>query len=575
MSQYLYKPLSCSALALSTITAVSLMAVPASHATTAPAALAGAVTTTSATTTQTNEWWPIFGENLYLEGAGYGHGRGMSQWGAEGAARQGKTVNEILSFYYPNTKIQAPSSTWDRPIRVRLDGWGSFGETVTFSGHSGELKLTTSTGTTLLTVPAATPITLTLHDDGTTKATTLDSTQPAVTVPAGSILKPTTGHTAVGFASGKKATFRGTFSTYVSKGTLIPVNTLDMDEYLKSVVPSEVYTSWNPTTLQAQSIAARSYASSWMRRQANDPDYDVCSTTRCQMYLGIAKENDKTSAAVTATSRKILTTYGVPIVAEFSSANGGWRNKAGVNYYGSGEDPFDAIAPRHRWTKKADASKLATKWPELGKATAIQVTERSEGGPMGGLVSKATIHGTKGTVNITGNQLRWTLGLYSTRTKANLSGILATWLASGGATGPLGAVASAEHTAGPFQKQKFANGELVWSLESGAVAVSGKIAAKAKELGWEYTGAPLAAASTQGGNTQQHFELGTITQHRDGSVSWTHGLIHDKWQELGPTIVGQPVASQRATSAGYSQDFTHGTLTWNISANTVDWEPSS
>ena len=43
---------------------------------------------------------------LYLQGRGYGHGVGMSQYGAQYAAKAGYTYEQILSIYYPGTTIE-------------------------------------------------------------------------------------------------------------------------------------------------------------------------------------------------------------------------------------------------------------------------------------------------------------------------------------------------------------------------------------------------------------------------------------------------------------------------------------
>lgn len=569
MSKLYKHPLTTCFVTVGAVAVSGSTAMPAANAASSPAPLAVPLNTSPDTT---NEWWPIYDSSLHLEGAGYGHGRGMSQWGAEDAARQGKTVTDILSFYYPNTKLAEVSSTWDRPVRVRLDGWGTFGTSVGYSGTS-EVSLLSADKKKLLTAPAGSKVTVTVGGDG--KLIAAAGTSAPVDVPNGAYIAASSGRTTVHFSSGKQATFRGTLSTYVSQGKAVPVNTVVMDDYLKSVVPSEVYTSWMPTTLEAQSIAARTYASSWLRRKASHAHYDVCSTTRCQMYLGVSKEHSKTSAAVDATSRKILTTYGVPIVAEFSAANGGWRNKAGVNYYGYGADPFDALAPRHRWSKTADVTKLSAKWPSIGKPSAINVISRAEGGPKGGLVKKATIYGSKGQVTVTGDQLRWTLGLYSTRVTAWESGILGHWNSLGAATGALGQVTSPEYQDGPVQVQHFEQGSIVWSLDTGAAAVTGKIAAKAQELGWEYTGAPLGPQHTISTGIQQHFDLGTITAHSNGQVLWTHGRIHEKWLELGDSTVGQPLTAQTSIPGGYAQRFTLGTLVWSDYRQEVRWWPAS
>ncbi len=105
------------------------------------------------------------------------------------------------------------------------------------------------------------------------------------------------------------------------------VNVVTLDEYVKGVVPSEVYTSWQPAALQAQAVAARTYAA--FERAANeDRYYQICDTTSCQVYGGVDKEVQSTNDAVDATAKEILTYDDKPAFTQFSASSAGGRPRA-------------------------------------------------------------------------------------------------------------------------------------------------------------------------------------------------------------------------------------------------------
>jgi len=102
------------------------------------------------------------------------------------------------------------------------------------------------------------------------------------------------------------------------------INLVNIEEYLYSVVPSEVPAFWHPTTLKVQAIAARSYAIRQMvlARDKNQ-QWDVDPTTMYQSYRGFDKEQDTTSEGVRATAGEVITFKGGIIEASFSSHSGG------------------------------------------------------------------------------------------------------------------------------------------------------------------------------------------------------------------------------------------------------------
>jgi SpoIID/LytB domain protein len=89
-----------------------------------------------------------------------------------------------------------------------------------------------------------------------------------------------------------------------AKGVTL-VNELGMEAYLLSVVPSEAWAQWPAEALKAQAIAART--DSWRKLGSSaDKGYDLCPTVQCAVYRGVTAEDERTTAAVLATTGQVL-----------------------------------------------------------------------------------------------------------------------------------------------------------------------------------------------------------------------------------------------------------------------------
>ncbi|MFC4322190.1 SpoIID/LytB domain-containing protein [Litchfieldia salsa] len=123
-----------------------------------------------------------------------------------------------------------------------------------------------------------------------------------------------------------------------------PVNQLPLEDYLKGVVPFEVFPSWNLETLKAQALAARTYAFTQKEKEMND-------TIQYQVYGGFTW-NPETTKAVEETKGEIITHNGTPITAFYSASNGGmtennsnvWGGDS-ISIYPIKEDKYDPIHP--------------------------------------------------------------------------------------------------------------------------------------------------------------------------------------------------------------------------------------
>lgn len=368
---------------------------------------------------------------VVISGQGFGHGRGLSQWGSLGyAVDYGWDHRQILGHYYGGTAVgSVPNSDitveliskrgsevvvygeqvhingvnlGDGAVRVRREAPGQFAFDVgpgcggPFTSASGVI----GSGLTIYTPP---PVTV------------------------GKILKVCEG-------GGAARGYRGALQVHEGDGFLAVVNRVPIEDYLVGVVPRESPPSWGTAgggkgmnALRAQAVAARSYA--WTDNWK--PWAKTCDTTSCQVYGGTltvaadgsitAAEYDTTTRAVQETAGEVRTRSGVPIETEFSASTGGWT--AGGTFPAV-EDRGDGTAanPNRNWTVTMDANVLAQK---LGTApiTAITITRRNGLGAQGGRVLDVAVDTTGGRRAFTGNQFRSLLGLKSDWFSVSYNGV--------------------------------------------------------------------------------------------------------------------------------------------------------
>ena len=334
------------------------------------------------------------GPLLVFSGHGWGHGVGMSQYGAFGYAQHGWSAPQILGHYYPGTTVgKAPVSrvrvlladkkkalklSSDVPFTV-LDGLGR-----THSLAAGQLTLGVS---------------LALPVDG--------SLVPQPLTP------PLTFRPGVGAPLALKLPYRGQIMVDVVDGTLRAVNVVGLEQYLYGVVPSEMPANWAGEALKAQAVAARSYAMA--TRQVGAP-YDLFSDTRSQVYLGLSHEDPASSAAVDATKGQVLYYAGKVATTFFSSTSGGETESAAnwigtaVPYLISVPDPYDTISPFHDWGPVPVTGKTVVQALKLtGPLTDVRTTRDASG-----RVATVDLVAQALDLSVAGSKLRGALGLRST-----------------------------------------------------------------------------------------------------------------------------------------------------------------
>ena len=330
-----------------------------------------------------------------VTGHGWGHGVGLSQWGAYGYAQKGFDYEKIVLHYFPGTELgAAPVSR----VRVLLT---SGVKTLTVNS-TVDFKVRDGSGVVHTLSAGAYPLTaaLKLRVDGQPKATAL---------PGPLLFQPGSAALAL------KHRYRGSIQVDVDAGKLRAINMVGLEQYLYGVVPSEMPKDWLPEALKAQAVAARSYA---LAVRKTGSWFDLYGDTRSQVYLGIAHEAPAATAAVQATAGQVVLYGGKVATTYFFSSSGGrtasaeevFPSSPAVPYLVSVSDPYDTISPHHRWGPfSISASKLRR---TLGVRGALSDV-RLDLGPSG-RVETITGVGAQGESTMKGWDFRRGLGLDST-----------------------------------------------------------------------------------------------------------------------------------------------------------------
>ena len=329
-----------------------------------------------------------------LTGGGYGHGVGLNQYGALAQAKADRGYRDILAFYYPGTELTKAPLAKVRVLLADRRQAARLSSIVPYSVRDGSGLVTELPPGEITVKPD-----LRVVVDG--KPTLLPG--PLAFLPGkGALLQ----------FDGRE--YRGEIRLSVVSGALQVIDFLGLDAYLLGVVPGEVPKEWPTAALQAQAVAARSYAlASIVKRKP----FDLYSDTRSQVYYGVAAEAPTTSAAVKATRGQILSFSGKVATAFYYSSSGGRtassKDVFGVDtpYLQARDDPWDTLSPYHRWVPRAfTAATLGQAFRLSGPVADVNVTGTESGRPL----SVTLIKGTGVSVLLRSADVRATLGLRST-----------------------------------------------------------------------------------------------------------------------------------------------------------------
>jgi stage II sporulation protein D len=342
-----------------------------------------------------------------IDGRGWGHGVGMSQYGAYGyALNEGRDFRWILGHYYPGTDVGSAGSSRMRVLLRRTSQPKVCGATMLRDASGRRVRLR-ERRTYRLTAWRA---------DGLRVRDTASGRQRArvrapIRITGGSSLC-LRGTAENGVRNGS---YRGALKLYRDGRAAIVVNDVSLEHYLYGVVAAEMPASWAAEALKAQAVVARSYA---LRSRRPTELFDVYADVRSQMYRGLAGEAPTAVEAVRAT-RALAVRYGAEIAQTFFFSTSGGRTAANeegfggvpVPYLRSVEDPHDSLSPVHEWsvTVKDRDARRKLRDVLLGKLEDIVVAATTPSGR----VDRVDVVGSEGTIQISGRELRTLLGLRS------------------------------------------------------------------------------------------------------------------------------------------------------------------
>jgi stage II sporulation protein D len=330
------------------------------------------------------------GTLFLIDGRGWGHGIGMSQYGARGYAESGWPYQRILAHYYRGTELQIIPG---RQVRVLL--------------AEGRAKVQVSSTKPFRVVDARgkkrrlAPGTLTLAP-GAPKGKLKRLKLPLRFEPGATPLR-----------LGENA-YRGSLVVHAEGRKLTVINRLPLDRYLRGVVPWEMPDHWHPEALKAQAVVARSYALATLKPGKL---FDVYDDVRSQVYGGIRAEAVSTNLAVGATAGRVLTWNGEIATTFYHSTSGGrtaaiedvWPRATPLPYLVSVPDPHDRRSKHHRWGPfRLTPAELAKKLKAKGVEDLL--VERAPSGR----VSRLALATTTGKRTIPAQDFRDVMGLRST-----------------------------------------------------------------------------------------------------------------------------------------------------------------
>jgi stage II sporulation protein D len=326
-----------------------------------------------------------------VKGGGWGHGLGMSQYGAYGQALEGRSYLKILHHYYLHTELSHATGN----VRVLL--LASVGSS-TFGGANKVGSHTVKPGHNYVV----------RRKGGSIVVRTLRGKRIARSSGVIRVSGPEGLVTVAG-----KGVYRDVIEYRPgASGGVTAVNKVELENYVRGVVPNESPASWPIEALKAQAVAARSYA---LGTNSGNPVFDQYDTTASQVYGGYSSEQATSNRAVARTRGEVLRYNGKVIVAYFHSTSGGhtenneniFTGSKPLPYIRGVPDPWDKTSPYHHWRESYSARRLGNALG-VGRLRSVNVTQRG----VSSRIVWATFRGSNGRNRLHGwNGIRPRLGL--------------------------------------------------------------------------------------------------------------------------------------------------------------------
>jgi SpoIID/LytB domain protein len=534
------------------------------------------------------EDYPAPADGIFrLIGHGFGHGIGLSQYGARNAAALGRSGSQILDFYYPGTStVTEPASA---QIRVRLTAASA--SAVLVQGAAGLAVRDAATGRVTALRNAAARYRIVADAAALrVQSSTAGGPWSSVASGAGPMVFQAVPELRLYLPNGTSRGYQGTIAGVRSgSSTLVTVNTLGIDAYVAGVLPQEMPPSWPAAALRAQAVAARTFAAFERASRPSSASYDVCDTTQCQVYGGRRLYSGGTVTdlqpasvrqAVAATARQVRTVAGRPILAQFGASNGGWTvGDPRFAYLPAKADPYDPIDnPYATWTASVSVARLGQCFPAAGTVQRITVLRRDGHGQWGGRMLSVRLTGrtSAGTVtqDVTGSSLRSCAGMrtaYATVTSGLRLTVTPAAIRNPDGTidlfarGPAGDLQHRRYLpgagwqawqshggriAGAPTVERDADGSLVVWARGGANHLYGGVWKAGAWRGWtSYGGSISSRPSPAVLPDRSRYVLARGTDGRLQYASWTAAGTFTGWHNLGGAL-DPPGPSATATGPG-------------------------
>jgi stage II sporulation protein D len=345
--------------------------------------------------------------DVVIDGRGWGHGVGLSQYGAYGyTLREAQDHQFILAHYYSGSDYGTAPATRMRVRLKRARAPKISGATRAVSGGR-RVRLRDDRGYRFQALDV---------DRVSVIDTTTGRTRARLRVPV-----TVTGGASTVLHGGAEnslnnGVYRGRMVLSREGSGVLAVNHVSLEHYLYGVVPAEMPASWPAEALKAQAVVARSYA---LTSRSTGLAWDVFADVRSQVYRGVLAEIPASTAAVRATRGRVVTVGGAVAQTFFFSTSGGRTaaNEEGfggtpLSYLRSVEDPHDDLSPVHTWTARFSAGEARRKLRDLtaGRLEGLEIASRSPSGR----AATVLLRGSGGDRVVSAASVRTALGLRST-----------------------------------------------------------------------------------------------------------------------------------------------------------------
>ena len=212
--------------------------------------------------------------------------------------------------------------------------------------------------------------------------------------------------------------YRGGIMPYInSSGQMNIINYVNIEDYLRGVLPSEMSASYGSEALKAQAVTARSFVDANKSTHASQ-GFSVCATTHCQTYGGVSRESSSTDAAVEATEGLMMYYDGSPVAGYYFTNSGGHTENSEdvwVSALGYCRGKADPYSPDYPWTVRLTRAEIfsALSAQGIGSIESITIDSVNDSG----YVASVTVNGSRKSITKTKDSIRSLFGSGSLKSR--------------------------------------------------------------------------------------------------------------------------------------------------------------